>query len=139
MKLKDDGQLLTPPVAKLTRGDVALLLYRYHVAQQRKMESGTAQKEKGQASWYGDGLSKITVANAPSYVEQFLTAAHRTLPFGTIVKVTNVANGKWVKVVINDRGPFVDGRVIDLSRTAFSALADPGIGVVEVEVEVVTE
>jgi rare lipoprotein A len=65
-----------------------------------------------------------------------MTAAHRTLPFGTVLKVTNLANGKSVKVVINDRGPYVRGRIIDLSRAAAHAIGideEKGIGRVRLE------
>ncbi|CBL44166.1 Rare lipoprotein A [gamma proteobacterium HdN1] len=64
------------------------------------------------------------------------TAAHRTLPFGTRVKVTNLASGKSVVVVINDRGPYIRGRVIDLSTTAFRHIANPRVGLVRVKIQV---
>ncbi|MFN2610271.1 MAG: ubiquitin-like domain-containing protein [Actinomycetota bacterium] len=64
-----------------------------------------------------------------------LSAAHRTLPFGTIVRVTNLANGKQVTVTIRDRGPFVDGRIIDLSDSSFAAIASPSTGVINVKLE----
>ncbi len=64
-----------------------------------------------------------------------LMAAHKTLPFGTLVKVTNVDNGKSVTVTIRDRGPYVDGRIIDLSDTAFKEIAPIGRGVVNVRIE----
>jgi rare lipoprotein A len=76
--------------------------------------------DEGDASWHDH-------PHAEGY-----TAAHRTLPFGTVVTVTNVATGGAVEVTINDRGPFVEGRVIDLSREAFAALADPAAGVLRV-------
>jgi rare lipoprotein A len=66
-----------------------------------------------------------------------MTAAHKTLPFGSEVKVTNLNNGKSVTVRINDRGPFVKGRIIDLSRAAFSQIANLDRGVVKVEIRVV--
>ena len=65
------------------------------------------------------------------------TAAHRTLPFGSQVKVTNVRNGKSVVVRINDRGPFVRGRVIDLSRSAFASIGDVSAGLLNVRIEVI--
>jgi rare lipoprotein A len=65
------------------------------------------------------------------------TAAHKKLPFGTIVKVTNIKNGKRVTVKINDRGPFVKGRIIDLTRSAFSSIGDLRSGVIDVKIEVV--
>ena len=63
-------------------------------------------------------------------------AAHKTIPFGTLVKVTNVANQKWVNVIISDRGPFVENRIIDLSKSAFESIADLSSGVVNIELEI---
>ena len=68
-----------------------------------------------------------------------LTAAHRTLPLGTRVRVTNVANGQTVVVRVNDRGPFVDGRIIDLSHAAAQELGALGAGVVTVRIEVLED
>lgn len=78
-----------------------------------------AQAQKGHASWYKMG--KVT-ANGERFNPHGLTAAHRTLPFGTKVKVKNLRNGKSVVVRINDRGPFIKGRIIDLSRAAAERL-----------------
>src|SRR5918995_7022236 len=72
----------------------------------------------GTASWYGPGFHGRTTANGERYNMYELTAAHRSLPFGTKVRVTNRMNGKSVVVRINDRGPYGGGRVIDLSRGA---------------------
>ncbi|NNK95173.1 MAG: septal ring lytic transglycosylase RlpA family protein [Desulfobacterales bacterium] len=66
-----------------------------------------------------------------------LTAAHKTLPFGTKVRITNLSNNKSVIVRINDRGPFVKGRVIDLTRYAFSTIANTDSGVIKVRIEVI--
>ena len=66
-----------------------------------------------------------------------MTAAHKTLPFGTKVIVTNINNGKTVTVKINDRGPFVKGRIIDLTRAAFSKIENVDKGIVKVRIEVV--
>ena len=66
-----------------------------------------------------------------------MTAAHKTLPFGTKVKVTNLNNGKSVVVRINNRGPYVKGRVIDLSTAAFSAIENPNTGVTSVKLEII--
>lgn len=72
----------------------------------------------GTASWYGPGFAGRKTANGERFKPSALTAAHRTLPFGTSVKVTNLTNDKSVVVRINDRGPYVGGRIIDLSRAA---------------------
>ena len=78
--------------------------------------------EVGTASWYGEYFQGKTTASGEPFDMRDLTAAHPSLPLGTFVKVTNLRNGKAVVVRINDRGPVVDGRIIDLSREAASAL-----------------
>ena len=72
----------------------------------------------GIASYYGKAFAGRPTASGERFNPQHLTAAHRTLPFGSKVRVTNPNNGKWVVVRINDRGPFIRGRTIDLSRAA---------------------
>ncbi|MBM0276177.1 septal ring lytic transglycosylase RlpA family protein [Micromonospora sp. STR1s_6] len=85
------------------------------------------------ASFYSDG--QLT-ANGESFNPGALTAAHKTLPFNTRVRVTNPANGKSVTVRINDRGPFIDGRCLDLSRAAFASIASVDVGALTVRYEV---
>jgi rare lipoprotein A len=89
--------------------------------------------ETCKASFYEEG--QLT-ASGERFDPDALTAAHRTLPFGTRVRVTNPANGESVTVRINDRGPFVAGRCLDLSRAAFTDIADPVAGVVRVRFQV---
>jgi hypothetical protein len=89
------------------------------------------------ASWYGGRWNGRLTANGEIYDEMSLTAAHRTLPFGTIVRVTNLLCGKQVVVRINNRGPYIAGREIDLSRAAAEAIDLIGPGVAEVAVEVI--
>lgn len=89
--------------------------------------------ESGTASWYGGDFVGKQTANGEVFDDALLTAAHRTLKFGTIVQVRNMANGKTIKVRINDRGPYVDGRVIDLSRHAAELLAYDKQGLAQVE------
>nr|MDJ0983204.1 septal ring lytic transglycosylase RlpA family protein [Kiloniellales bacterium] len=72
----------------------------------------------GEASWYGPGFQGRKTASGVRFNMNALTAAHRSLPFGTQVRVTNVENGRTVVVTINDRGPFAGGRIIDLSKAA---------------------
>lgn len=93
--------------------------------------------ESGKASYYAMKYQFRTTASGETYNHFSSTAAHRTLPFGTKVRVTNIANSKSVVVKINDRGPFIDGRVIDLSRSAFDKIADLDLGVIEVTTEVI--
>lgn len=118
------------PEKEMTRGEIATLLYRFIRSQQNI--------KFGRASWYADGLSSIKVKTNAEYQEQNLTAAHKELPFGTLVRVKNLKNGKTVMVVINDRGPYMPGRIVDLSKTAFAQIAPSNIGVIPVEIEVLS-
>ncbi len=93
--------------------------------------------EDGLASWYGGKFHGRMTSSGEVFDTNTLTAAHRTLPFGTVVKVTNLDNGKSVQVKINDRGPFVDGRIIDLSRAAAEALGMIDSGVAHVSLQIV--
>ena len=77
-----------------------------------------AYTEEGNASWYGEPFHGRRASNGEIYDMNKMTAAHRTMAFGTIVKVTNLTNGKTAVVRITDRGPFVDNRIIDLSKAA---------------------
>ena len=96
---------------------------------------GTAHyRAKGKASWYGPGFAGRKTANGERFNPRALTAAHRTLPFGTKVRVTNLANGKSVVVRINDRGPYAGGRIIDLSKAAAGRIGMLKQGVARVEV-----
>lgn len=90
--------------------------------------------ESGMASFYGagDGYHGRKTANGETFNKNKLTAAHKTLPFGTVVKVKNLSNGQTVKVRINDRGPFVKGRIIDLSEKAAKKINMRQQGVAEV-------
>ena len=93
--------------------------------------------EQGIASWYGHPYHGRRTASGEIYDMEKLTAAHRTLPFDTWVEVTNLANGRKVRVRITDRGPFVEGRIIDLSRAAARQIQMIGPGVVKVRLEVI--
>ncbi|HVP19347.1 MAG TPA: septal ring lytic transglycosylase RlpA family protein, partial [Spirochaetia bacterium] len=93
--------------------------------------------EDGLASWYGGKFHGRMTSSGEVFNTNTLTAAHRTLPFGTVVRVTNLDNGKSVLVKINDRGPFVDGRVIDLSRAAAVQLGMIDSGVARVSLQIV--
>ena len=92
--------------------------------------------QTGMASYYGGSWHGKKTANGEIFNENSLTAAHKTLPFGTRVKVTNLDNGKSVVVRINNRGPYSKGRVIDLSKAAFSKIASTSKGVTRVKLEV---
>jgi rare lipoprotein A len=94
--------------------------------------------EEGNASWYGAPFHGRRASNGEVYDMYKLTAAHRTLPFETMVRVTNVNNGKSTVVRITDRGPFVDNRIIDLSLAAAREIESVGPGVVPVRMEVLS-
>jgi len=92
--------------------------------------------EEGNASWYGNPFHGRRASNGEIYDMYKFTAAHRTLPFETMVRVTNLNNGKSTTVRITDRGPFVDNRIIDLSQAAAREIESIGPGVVPVRLEV---
>jgi len=93
--------------------------------------------EEGMASWYGDPFDGQRTSSGEIYNMNEFTAAHRTLPFGAVVRVTNLANGRETEVRINDRGPFVANRVIDLSHAAAQALEMIGTGTARVRLTVI--
>lgn len=98
--------------------------------------SGYAQgNETGLASFYSDAFEGKKTASGDIYKSSKMTAAHRTLPFGTQVKVTNLSNNKSVTVTVNDRGPFVKDRIIDLSKAAAVKLDYIDQGVTKVKIE----
>ena len=94
--------------------------------------------EEGNASWYGEPFHGRKASNGEVYDMNKLTAAHRTLPFDSMVRVTNLSNGKTTTVRITDRGPFVDNRIIDLSRAAAQEIESIGPGIVPVRIEVLS-
>ena len=98
------------------------------------MQPGTAYALYGLASFYTEGSE---TASGEKLDGHELTAAHRTLPFGTRVRVTNVSNGRSVTVRINDRGPFVPGRVVDVSYSAAERLGIMELGIAKVKLDVV--
>lgn len=110
-----------------------------HVVDEKYQLTGDTalEVERGDASWYGGRFHGQLTANGERYNKYELTAAHKTLPFGTIVKVRSLTLGREVNVRINDRGPFAPGRVIDVSQAAAEALGlVKGVGVTEVSLNV---
>ena len=93
-------------------------------------------EDRGVASWYGKSFHGKQTANGELFDMEALTAAHRTLPLGTVVRVVNLANGKHLHVRITDRGPYVNSRILDLSRGAASRLGmmEDGLSVVRIQV-----
>jgi rare lipoprotein A len=93
--------------------------------------------EKGIASWYGPGFHGRRASDGSIYDQRAFTAAHRTLPFGTRVRVTNLHTGRSVVVTITDRGPYIGQRAIDLSRAGAEALGMVRDGLAKVEIRVI--
>ena len=94
-------------------------------------------EQTGLASWYGPGHHGNRTASGERFDMKEYTAAHKTLEFGTRVKVLNIDNGRTVVVTINDRGPYVDGRIIDLSKAAAAHLGCMRKGICSVRIEIV--
>jgi len=115
--------------------------------QKASVESGRKKSPKpiskhalnGTASWYGPGFHGKKTASGEIYDQNKLTAAHKTVPLGTKARVTNLENGNTVEVEINDRGPFIQGRIIDLSRAAAGALGFVESGTAPVQVELIAD
>jgi rare lipoprotein A len=94
-------------------------------------------KDRGVASWYGEQFHGRQAANGEIFDMDALTAAHRTMPLGSIIRVVNLANGKYLHVRITDRGPYVNGRILDLSRRAAVLLGMEQEGTTHVQIEIV--
>lgn len=114
---------------------LALLLSTVSACQQKAQRPA----ETGLASFYSTSFEGRITSSGTKFSNSKFTAAHRTLPFGTQVKVTNLENGKSVMVTITDRGPFITGRIIDLSQAAATTLDFMDSGIVEVRLEVVSK
>lgn len=129
----------THPVRWLAGGLCALALMVAGCSSTPKVGEAvpTGHSESGMASFYGNEFHGRKTANGERFDQAKLTAAHRTLPFGTRLKVTNTQTGKSVMVRVNDRGPFVKGRIIDLSSSAFKTIASLNAGVAPVRIQVV--
>jgi len=128
----------TPPVAGEPRSDRGnppfydVLGKRYHV-----LPTSAGYHQRGVASWYGRDFHGLATSSGETYDMHAMTAAHTTLPIPTWVEVTNLSNGKHVIVKVNDRGPFVDSRLIDLSYAAATALDMVQSGTTRVEVRAI--
>ena len=117
-----------------------ILLFLWGCASHKEYSSQsdlTGYSESGTASYYAMKFHNRKTASGERFDNYSMTAAHKTLPFGTKVKVTNIRNGKSVKVTINDRGPFVKGRIIDLTRAAFAKIEKVDKGITKVKILVV--
>jgi rare lipoprotein A len=96
-----------------------------------------SQVQTGKASFYADKFEGVQTASGEKYKRKKLTGAHKSLPFGTKVRITNLQNDKTVEIVINDRGPYVEGRIVDVSKAAAEKLGFINQGIAEVKLEVI--
>lgn len=131
------NKILMKKLLKLSLIFTLLYFMSCSVAKEKKASPNYVFYQKGKASWYGPGFNGKKTASGEIFNMNKLTAAHRTLDFGTLVRVTNLNNNKSVIVRINDRGPFKKGRVIDLSKKAALAIDMIKDGVIPVKVELV--
>jgi rare lipoprotein A (peptidoglycan hydrolase) len=108
--------------------------------QPRKMsDTAVVWSQRGKAAWYGPGFEGRKTASGERFDSRKFTAAHKTLPFGSVVRVTNLGNGLSVTVRVNDRGPFNKNRIIDLSRAAARVIELDKSGVADVVVDMLRE
>jgi rare lipoprotein A len=132
-KIPDAVPRIEPRSAKGNPPFYEALGKRYFV-----MATAAGYVERGVASWYGPGFHAANTSNGEKYDMYGMTAAHKTLPLPSYVRVTNLQNGRSVVVRVNDRGPFKEGRIIDLSRTAAERLDMVRDGTAFVEVKAIT-
>ena len=126
---EDNGNVSAGPAAPALKPSTASI---------KPPGTGIGYVEEGKASWYGAPFHGRRASDGEIYDMNKFTAAHRTLPFNSMVRVTNLDNGKSTVVRITDRGPFVDNRIIDLSKAAAEALDAIGPGVIPVKLEVLS-
>jgi rare lipoprotein A len=123
---------------KKTLATAALLTTILPFGSDTQARDGLGQSQKGMASYYHDSLHGRKTASGQRYNKNRLSAAHRTLPLGTKLRVTDTRTGRSIVVKVNDRGPFARGRIIDLSREAAQELGMVKNGVAKVELKVVS-
>src|SRR5262245_14520536 len=135
---KNDQSLALTSVSSATNAGDANIQKASATSDSLKKKRGAKHNLSGTASWYGPGFHGKKTASGEIYDQNKLTAAHQTLPLGSKARVTNLENGNAVEVEINDRGPFVEGRIIDLSRAAAGALGFVKSGTAPVQVELIS-
>lgn len=117
---------------------LALLMQSCGNQIQRKIDPKfIGYEETGKASFYAMKFQFRKTASGERFNQLAMTAAHKKLPLGTMVLVTNLENGKSVEVKINDRGPFIKGRIIDLSRASFAKIGDTRQGIISVKIKTI--
>lgn len=125
------------PLLPLITALILGLLSSACTSSRRAKEGHRGFEQSGIASWYGPGFHGRTTANGETYDMEAMTAAHKQLPFGSIVEVKNRDNGRKTRVRVNDRGPFVRGRIIDLSKAAARDIDMLGSGTARVRIRVI--
>jgi len=128
--LSIDSSNKVHPTESISKGYLSSILYKL-------LKFGEGYKF-GKATYYGEKFHGRTTASGSKFDMFEMTAAHKELPFGTIVEVMNLANGETIRVEITDRGPYGHGRVIDLSAAAFEEIASLGAGILNVQYKIVT-
>lgn len=131
------GRAPAPSGPSATRDPLKLKPYQVNGVWYYPLATAAGYRERGLASWYGSDFHGHSTASGEVYNMNAMTAAHKTLPLGTVVRVSLLETRRSVEVRVNDRGPFVDGRLIDLSREAAKQLGLMGQGVARVEVETI--
>lgn len=131
-----DVIVAVPPAAPMASND-SLVASTTTAASASPVAKDAKEKQIGVASWYGDHWQGRVTASGKPFDDRKLTAAHRTLPLNTRVRVTNLETGRSVEVTITDRGPYVDGRMIDLSAAAAKKLGMVKEGLVPVRITTV--
>ncbi|MDO6618775.1 septal ring lytic transglycosylase RlpA family protein [Shewanella sp. 6_MG-2023] len=126
-------------VSVLLLGIVTGCSSRLPIDSAKKQQYSASHALIGQASWYGSKFHGRLSASGEKYIMRAYTAAHKTLAFGTIVRATNTSNNKSINVKINDCGPFVKGRVIDLSQKAFQQIASSDQGIVTIKIDILDD
>ncbi|WP_120496695.1 septal ring lytic transglycosylase RlpA family protein [Kiloniella sp. EL199] len=139
-------ELASHATKTITRSDAPKTIGRYKVGSPYQVKNiwyypavDYNYSETGIASWYGPGFDGKKTANGEIYDQYALTAAHRTLPMPSLVRVTNLGNGRSIKLRVNDRGPFSNNRIIDVSRRAAQLLGFELQGTAKVKVEILEE
>ncbi|WP_085902173.1 septal ring lytic transglycosylase RlpA family protein [Kiloniella majae] len=139
-------ELASHATKSITRSDTPKTIGRYKVGSPYQVKNiwyypavDYSYSETGIASWYGPGFDGKKTANGEIYDQYALTAAHRTLPMPSLVRVTNLGNGRSIKLRINDRGPFSNNRIIDVSRRSAQLLGFELQGTAKVKVEILEE
>ena len=135
---KNDQSLALPQVSSETNGGDTNM-QKTNTAPEGRKKPAAKHNLNGTASWYGPRFHGKKTASGEIYDQNKLTAEHKTVPLGSKARVTNLDNGNTVEVEINDRGPFIEGRIIDLSRAAARALGFVESGTAPVRVELIAE